>query len=224
MQSWCWYLSSSSVIVSPGGWVRRGTLCAAICPISGSGSSATYCQPATVAGSVFWELAWRAAPPRFSSALKAPRPLCCMFFSPPCLLFSFFFFLQGRGQSVQGAKLVYPRGGCRDTAGHLFAHLLVCVSQAGLEPISGCTGALLLSQCNVAWKRFAQAKGLGCRSFAYSWWSFSAKCGSSVSERFLIYGAHGVCFLPLVAILDPWISLWWLQYSPTEYVLFPGNG
>jgi hypothetical protein len=127
--------------------------------------------------------------------------------SPPCLLFSFFFFLQGRGQSVQGAKLVYPRGGCRDTAGHLFAHLLVCVSQAGLEPISGCTGALLLSQCNVAWKRFAQAKGLGCRSFAYSWWSFSAKCGSSVSERFLIYGAHGVCFLPLVAILDPWISL-----------------
>jgi hypothetical protein len=34
--------------------------------------------------------------------------------------------------------------------------------------------------------------------------SFSfAKCGSSFSGRFLIHGAHAVCFLPLVAILDP---------------------
>jgi hypothetical protein len=32
---------------------------------------------------------------------------------------------------------------------------------------------------------------------------FSAKCGSSVSARFLIYGAHTFCFLPLVAIFDP---------------------
>jgi hypothetical protein len=32
---------------------------------------------------------------------------------------------------------------------------------------------------------------------------FSAKCGSSVSAKFLIYGAHAVCFLPLVTILDP---------------------
>jgi hypothetical protein len=32
---------------------------------------------------------------------------------------------------------------------------------------------------------------------------FSAKCGSSISARFLIYGARVVCFLPLVTILDP---------------------
>jgi hypothetical protein len=32
---------------------------------------------------------------------------------------------------------------------------------------------------------------------------FSAKCGSSVSAKFLIYGAHTVCFLHLVTILDP---------------------
>jgi hypothetical protein len=36
---------------------------------------------------------------------------------------------------------------------------------------------------------------------------FSAKCGSSVSARFLIYGSHAVCFLPPVAILDPPLSL-----------------
>jgi hypothetical protein len=32
---------------------------------------------------------------------------------------------------------------------------------------------------------------------------FSANCGSSVTSQFLIYGAHSVCFLPLVTILDP---------------------
>jgi hypothetical protein len=32
---------------------------------------------------------------------------------------------------------------------------------------------------------------------------FSAKGGSSISGKFLIYGAHAVCFCPLVNILDP---------------------
>jgi hypothetical protein len=32
---------------------------------------------------------------------------------------------------------------------------------------------------------------------------FSAKCGSSVSAKFLIYRTHAVCFLPLVAMFDP---------------------
>jgi hypothetical protein len=34
---------------------------------------------------------------------------------------------------------------------------------------------------------------------------FLAKCGSSLSARFLIYRAHAVCFCALVAILDPHI-------------------
>jgi hypothetical protein len=46
-------------------------------------------------------------------------------------------------------------------------------------------------------------RGLGYGSFASSWCVFSAKCGSSISARFLIYGAHAACFLPLVGILDP---------------------
>jgi hypothetical protein len=32
---------------------------------------------------------------------------------------------------------------------------------------------------------------------------FSANCSSSISAKFLTYGAHTVCFCPLVAILDP---------------------
>jgi hypothetical protein len=71
-----------------------------------------------------------------------PSPfLQCTQGTPPsllCVLFHFlfiihFFFLWGRGQTVQGAMLVYPRGGCGDTMCRLFAHLLVCISQAGLE-------------------------------------------------------------------------------------------
>jgi hypothetical protein len=36
------------------------------------------------------------------------------------------------------------------------------VSQAGLEPASGSTGALLFSQCNMAWRRFVLARGSVC--------------------------------------------------------------
>jgi hypothetical protein len=112
----------------------------------------------------------------------------------------------GRGQSVQGAMLVYPRSSCWNTICHLFAHLLVRISQAGLEPVSGGAGALLFSQCKVAWRSFVWARGTGCLSFASSWWFFSAKCGSSISGKFLIYGAHGVCFLPLASIFH-WIKI-----------------
>jgi hypothetical protein len=119
------------------------------------------------------------------------------------LVYYSFFFLQGGSQFVQGAMLLYPRVSCQNTACHLFAHLLICISQAGLEPASGDTGALLFSQCNVVWRSFVQAGGSGCWSFDASWCFFSAKCGSRVLAKFLIYRAHAVCFCPLVTILDP---------------------
>jgi hypothetical protein len=117
------------------------------------------------------------AAPHFSGALIVSHPLCCVSFSVPCLLFSFLFcfvfcFLPGRTQSVQGVMLVYPRSGCGSTTCHLFAHLLVCISQADLELGFGSTGALLVSQCNVVWRSFVWTKGLGCQSFASSWWIF----------------------------------------------------
>jgi hypothetical protein len=55
------------------------------------------------------------------------------------------FFFVGGGQSVQGAMLIYPRGSCWSIACRLFAHLLVCISQAGLKLASGGMGALLVS-------------------------------------------------------------------------------
>jgi hypothetical protein len=91
---------------------------------------------------------------------------------------------------------------------------LACISQAGLKPASGGAGALLFSQCNMAWRSFVWAVGSGCQSSDSSWWFFSAKCGSSISAKFLIYGAHAVCFCPLVTILDPKQKL--KQYMTTK--------
>jgi hypothetical protein len=79
-----------------------------------------------------------------SSLLLLPSPLCSEHPAPSAMCpfqflvyYSvFYFFLWGTGQSVQRAMLAYPRGGCGNTVCCLFAHLLVHVSQADLEPVS----------------------------------------------------------------------------------------
>jgi hypothetical protein len=88
------------------------------------------------------------APPPFLRCTQSTLPpLLCVPFQFLVYYSGFFFpFFQGGDQSVQGAMLAYPRGSSGNTACHLFAHLLVCFSQAGLEPVSGGTGALLFSQ------------------------------------------------------------------------------
>jgi hypothetical protein len=80
--------------------------------------------------------------------------------------------------------LVYARGGCGDTMCHLFAHLLVCISQAGLEPASGGAGSLLFSQCNVLRRSFVQAGGSGCRSFDSSWCFFLPSVAPAFQQDF----------------------------------------
>jgi hypothetical protein len=187
------------------------------------------CQPATFAGSVYWKFVQRAAPcssPFLRCAQSIPPSLLHVLFSSLFIIQFFVLFcfvLWSGGRSIQGAMLVYPRGGCGSTMCHLFAHLLVCVSQAGLElpSTSGSMGSLLFSQCNMAWRSFVWAGGSGCWSFANSWWFFPAKCGSSILARFLIYGAHTVCFLPLVAILDP--NIHFLENKPILLSVFPSG-
>jgi hypothetical protein len=94
--------------------------------------------------------------------------LCCVFFFQFLVHYSFFFFLQDGGQYVQRAMLVYPRDSCGNTACCLFAHMLVCIAQTGLEPASGSMEVLPFSQCNVEWRRFVWSGVLGCPSFASS--------------------------------------------------------
>jgi hypothetical protein len=141
------------------------------------------------------------APLPFSGALSAPCPLCCMFLFSSLFIIQFCFFA-GWGSVCPEGYAGLLRGGCGNTAWCLFAHLLVCISQAGLELVSGSMGALLFSQCNVAWRGFVRAGVSGVRVLLLLGGIFSAKCGSSISTKFLIYGAHAVCFLPLVTILD----------------------
>jgi hypothetical protein len=139
-------------------WFKRQALWNTICPISGSGSSPAHCQPICLSRfcllKVHMEISSFPPPPSpVRSVHPAPSAVCS--FSVSCLLFRFFFFFfAGLGQSVQGAMLVYPRGSCGNTVCCLFAHLLVCISQAGLELVSRGVGTLLFSQCNMAWKSF----------------------------------------------------------------------
>jgi hypothetical protein len=126
-----------------------------------------------------------------------PAPSAACSFSVSCLLFTFFC----------GVGVSMSRGLCWFIPGVVVgipyaAYLLTCwacVSQLA----SGSVQALLFFQCNVAWRSFVWAAHSGCHSFDSSSCFFSAKCGSSISAKFLIYGAHVVCFCPLAAILDP---------------------
>jgi hypothetical protein len=165
MKSWCWYLSSSSVVVSPGCWARRQlcellpVLFQAVAHLLPSVSclllQALFSEslhgeltlfPSLVDGvlagyfcRLCWKLVWRAAPCSPPSlvcskhcTLSVPCLLFRFFFSVPCLLFSFFFFLHGRGQAVWGYADI-SQGWLLGTLCCLFAHLLFCISQAGLS-------------------------------------------------------------------------------------------
>jgi hypothetical protein len=79
----------------------------------------------------YLQFVWGSAHPH-SPVLRVLSPLCYVsfvFFS--CLFSIQFFVFQSGGQSVHGAMLLYPRGGCGGTMCHLSAHLVVCVSQVG---------------------------------------------------------------------------------------------
>jgi hypothetical protein len=65
----------------------------------------------------------------FSRAQGALPSLLHVFFNS-LFIIQFFFFVGWRSVSP-GSYLVYPRRGCGDTMCRLFAHLLVCISQAG---------------------------------------------------------------------------------------------
>jgi hypothetical protein len=118
------------------------------------------------------------------SSLSFPASLVLFWSSCPfcfVLVFSLLFIIQFffyRGVSL-------PRGLCwfiLGVEGILFG--LPNVSQAGLEPHL-VSVAHLFSQCNVAWRSFLLARGSGCGSFDFSRCFISAKCGSSISARFL---------------------------------------
>jgi hypothetical protein len=199
----CWYLSSGPVIVLPDGWVRR-QLCE---PLSVLFQAVAHLPPtlsqlllqAFFTDSLHGEQLL--APFPLSSVLRAPHPACPFRFLVYYSGFFVFFCFAGLGSVCPGAMLVYPRGDCGNTACHLFTHLwsaspnqvwswhLVVREPFCFLSVMFCGEAL----CRLG-VQVARVLLILC--------GFSAKCGSSISARFLIYGAHAVCVLPLVAILD----------------------
>jgi hypothetical protein len=112
---------------------------------------------------IYWNFMRRSAPclPASPMCLLHPTSSVVCSFSVPCLLFSFFFC--GVGVSlpsglcwfIPGVTGGIPCGAWCSPVG------LWNVSQAGLESVSGSAGALLFSQCNMAWRIFLQANSSG---------------------------------------------------------------
>jgi hypothetical protein len=113
-----------------------------------------------------------------------------------------FYFLWGGVSLPRGLYWFSARVAGVNTAWHLVLSCLVY--QMSLKQIWSChlaaMGTLLFSQWNVEWRSFLQVSGSGCWSFDSPWCFISAKCSSSITARFLIHGAHTVCFCALVTI------------------------
>jgi hypothetical protein len=82
--------------------------------------------------------------------------------------------------------------------------------------------ALLFSQCNMAWRSFLWARGSGCRRFDSPLCFISARCGFSISARFLIHTVHAVCFCTLVTILGPPMYCIFFIHSSIDVDGYPG--
>jgi hypothetical protein len=133
-----------------------------------------------------------------------PTPCATCSFSVPWLLFSFLLcFLLQHGVSLSRGLCWYIPG---VAVGILCAaYLLTCWSVSPKKvwsrhlAVQEPSCLLSVMWCGEALYRLGVR---GVRVLLVLGGFFSAKCGSSVSVRFFIYGAHAVCFLPLVAILD----------------------
>jgi hypothetical protein len=172
------------------------------------------CQPAAPAGSVIWKIMQGATPPLLSGVLKGPHPLCCVPFLLPCLLFSglfcFVLFLQGGGSVCPGGYAGISQGWLWECCVPLICSPvdLRLPSRFGASIWQHRSPPVFSMQCGM--ERLCTGWGFGVsESHLFLVFSFSsAKCGSSFSGQFLIHGAHVVCFLPLVTILDPPHHIW----------------
>jgi hypothetical protein len=123
-------------------------------------------------------------PSPFSSVLRQPWPLCCVFFFSSLFIIQlgFLVFFQGvGGQSVQGTMLFYPRGGCANTTCCLFAHLLICwmsPKQVWSEHLAVREHSWFLSVNGI--RKFYRLGGSECWSFDSCLFFFSAKCCYSI--------------------------------------------
>jgi hypothetical protein len=147
---------------------------------------------------VYLKFVWVPDPPPFSGTLKVLCPFCyCPF---QFLVFYSIFFPR--------AGLYCPEGYAGLSQGWLWGHCvpLIC-SPVGLHLPSRLEAGVWqranppgFSEYHGMEKLWA-AWGLRGGSFACSWWFFLPGV-SPESTRFLLYGVHAICFLPLATIME----------------------
>jgi hypothetical protein len=102
---------------------------------------------AAVAGFVYLKLMWETALPTSPQCARHPTHFAICPFQ---FLVYYSIFFPGWRSDCPGDYVGFSQEWLWGYHGCLFAHLLVCVSQAGQEPMSCGVGALLVSQCSVA--------------------------------------------------------------------------
>jgi hypothetical protein len=71
--------------------------------------------------------------------------------------------------------------------------------------MSGSTGALLVSPCNMEWRSYVLAGDLGCQSFASSWWFFLPNVSPESQQDF--------CFTEIILSASSLYSSSWIQHT-----------
>jgi hypothetical protein len=186
-------------------WLRRWAFWTTTCPISGSSLSLAHCWPFCLSILCFLKvhagIGSLPLSPSLEHAFNVPSPLLCVSFQ--LLVYCSIFFLWGFSLPM-GLCWFIPGVAGGNTTWFLVLNCLVCLKspQQVWSWHLAAVWALLFSQCNVVWRSFLWARGPGCRSFDSPWCFIFSKCVSSISARFLIHGAHAVCFCSLVSILS----------------------
>jgi hypothetical protein len=93
----------------------------------------------------------------------------------------FAFVFAERGSVCPEGYAALSQGWLWGTVCCFFAHLMVCICQAGQELVPGRAGALLVSLYLLVWGNYMQA---GCRNFASSWWFFLPGVSSASQPDF----------------------------------------
>jgi hypothetical protein len=147
---------------------------------------------------------WRIAPSQLFGTQSTLPSLLCVFFV--IAYFSVSLFSLGKGRSVLGAMLIWPRVFCGSTACCL-AHLGICIFPSHLGAgVDGGSGALLVSPFDVKWWCYACGGGVEESKFCLFLVVFPVMCTSSVFPRFYIR-KHAFCFLPLAVSLESTITI-----------------
>jgi hypothetical protein len=136
-------------------------------------------------------------------ALAALHSLWCVLFSSLFITHFFVFFIPGQGSDCPGIYAGFIPGVAVGVlhAAYLLTYWSNLPGRLGAG-IWWCRSPPLFSvYCGM--EKLCAGWGFGMSEFCFFLVVFPAKCGSSISARFLLYGAHTICFLPLVTILDP---------------------